>query len=111
MNKYPAIFDTKFKLSQADRDQYDQLADLYSIIVGTEHLERAYLKSTITPQGVPATVEHGTESKINAKTIAETVQFFITLMDGLKLNIIAVDEVHPQLRYLPLTQRSDPIAQ
>jgi ESCRT-I complex subunit VPS28 len=29
--------------------------------------------------------------------IAETVQFFITLMDALKLNVTAVDEVHPQL--------------
>jgi hypothetical protein len=51
--------------------------------------------------GVPATIEHQTETnasaKQSAKHVAETVQFFITLMDSLKLNFLAVDQLHPQL--------------
>ena len=48
--------------------------------------------------GVPATVEHSIESnKPSSKYIAETVQLFITLMDSLKLNLYAVDQLHPQL--------------
>jgi archaellum biogenesis protein FlaJ (TadC family) len=33
----------------------------------------------------------------SSKSIAETVQFFITLMDSLKLEQYAVDEIFPQL--------------
>jgi ESCRT-I complex subunit VPS28 len=48
--------------------------------------------------GVPATVEHQVvEVKHGAKYVAETVQHFITLMDSLKLNLLAVDQLHPQL--------------
>lgn len=52
--------------------------------------------------GVPATIEHGSSLASSSgqstnKVIAETVQFFITLMDTLKLNVTAVDEVHPLL--------------
>ncbi|KAI9026838.1 vacuolar protein sorting-associated [Hyaloraphidium curvatum] len=53
--------------------------------------------------GVPATIEHtvGTHSASDSsaahKYIAETVQQFITLMDSLKLNMVAVDQIHPLL--------------
>merc|ERR1711916_425191 len=54
--------------------------------------------------GVPATVEHGgmgeTDQKKSAMHVAETVQYFITLMDSLKLNMVAVDEIHPLLNDL-----------
>lgn len=33
----------------------------------------------------------------HAKLVAETVQYFITLMDSLKLNMVAVDEIQPLL--------------
>ncbi len=36
-------------------------------------------------------------SKTETKHVAESVQFFITLMDSLKLNLVAVDQLHPQL--------------
>lgn len=32
-----------------------------------------------------------------ARIVAETVQFFITTMDSLKLNMTAVDQIHPLL--------------
>ena len=32
-----------------------------------------------------------------ARLVAETVQFFITAMDSLKLNMTAVDQIHPLL--------------
>ncbi|KAL7088720.1 hypothetical protein ABFS83_13G121400 [Erythranthe nasuta] len=51
--------------------------------------------------GVPATVEHraavATSANTSAATVAECVQNFITAMDSLKLNMIAVDQVHPLL--------------
>jgi ESCRT-I complex subunit VPS28 len=47
--------------------------------------------------GVPATVEHATLSNLSPKNIAEAVQLFITLMDSLKLNYVAVDQLHPML--------------
>lgn len=49
--------------------------------------------------GVPATVEHksaGSEDNM-AVAVAETVQHYITTMDSLKLNMVAVDQVHPLL--------------
>ncbi|KJE91267.1 vacuolar protein sorting-associated protein 28 [Capsaspora owczarzaki ATCC 30864] len=55
--------------------------------------------------GVPATVEHGgtgesTSARNAAVHVAETVQSFITLMDSIKLQMSAVDELHPQLNDL-----------
>ncbi|KAK4758901.1 hypothetical protein SAY87_020202 [Trapa incisa] len=51
--------------------------------------------------GVPATVEHRTAATASAATsaaaVAECVQNFITAMDSLKLNMVAVDQVHPLL--------------
>ncbi|XP_058088966.1 vacuolar protein sorting-associated protein 28 homolog 2-like [Magnolia sinica] len=51
--------------------------------------------------GVPATVEHRATSTASstssAATVAECVQNFITAMDSLKLNMVAVDQVHPLL--------------
>ncbi|KAL3010982.1 hypothetical protein AAZX31_07G176000 [Glycine max] len=51
--------------------------------------------------GVPATVEHRATVAASASTsaaiVAECVQNFITSMDSLKLNMVAVDQVHPLL--------------
>ncbi|KAK7040782.1 Vacuolar protein-sorting-associated protein 28 [Paramarasmius palmivorus] len=53
--------------------------------------------------GVPATVEHPGDSGImsgsdTAKWVAETTESFITLMDALKLNLRAKDQLHPLLQ-------------
>ena len=50
--------------------------------------------------GVPATVEHAhgaAGSAEHARTVAETTQNFITLMDALKLKMHAKDQLHPLL--------------
>ncbi|KAI3666770.1 hypothetical protein L6452_41807 [Arctium lappa] len=51
--------------------------------------------------GVPATVEHraaaAASGVTSAATVAECVQNFITAMDSLKLNMVAVDQVFPLL--------------
>jgi hypothetical protein len=50
--------------------------------------------------GVPATTEHTDQSKSGSsmsKHVAESVQHFITLLDALKLNLVAVDQIHPLL--------------
>ncbi|KAJ4833899.1 hypothetical protein Tsubulata_032932 [Turnera subulata] len=55
----------------------------------------------LVTSGVPATVEHRAASAASATTsaaiVAECVQNFITAMDSLKLNMVAVDQVHPLL--------------
>lgn len=38
--------------SQKERATYDNLADLYTIILATEHLERAYARDAVTEQEV-----------------------------------------------------------
>ncbi|KAL0094945.1 vacuolar protein sorting-associated [Phycomyces blakesleeanus] len=125
------------------------MADLFAIIVLTEHLEKAFIRDSITAEeytsqcanliakykttmnflsesvtnletfmddykltcpaavnrfkiGVPATYEHAIGNTKNdmgkaAKYIAESVLHFITLMDTLRLNRYAVDELHPIL--------------
>jgi len=53
--------------------------------------------------GVPATVEHRDPNSEFTKTamyVAETVQYFITAMDSLKLNMAAVDQVQPLIQDL-----------
>ncbi|RWW25519.1 hypothetical protein GW17_00010134 [Ensete ventricosum] len=51
--------------------------------------------------GVPATVEHraagSSSAAASASAVAECVQHFITAMDSVKLNMVAVDQVHPLL--------------
>ncbi|KAH7545925.1 hypothetical protein FEM48_Zijuj01G0145900 [Ziziphus jujuba var. spinosa] len=63
----------------------------------------AALNRLIT-SGVPATVEHRAAAAASANTsaaaVAECTQHFITAMDTLKLNMVAVDQVHPALSAL-----------
>lgn len=142
----PSTSDVKIKLynNSKEREHYDNLADLFSIIKTTEHLEKALMRDSITAEeynkacskliaqfktarkltsasipepggirkfcadfkleanaalerlemGVPGTVGVGGD---DVKKIAETVQHFITAMDSLKLNMVAVDELYPLL--------------
>ena len=52
---------------------------------------------------MPATIEHGkgegsgSETGSSAVVVASTVQYFITAMDSLKLDMTATDEVYPLL--------------
>ena len=142
----------KLHATSSERDYYENLADVYSIINCLEHLEKAYIRDIIQPSeytpaclkliaqyktslnliaggnssgftldsfmkeysmscpaarsrleiGVPATVEHTTgesagDGSKNVKYVSEIVQSFITLMDSLKLNMVAVDQLHPLL--------------
>lgn len=52
--------------------------------------------------GMPATIEHNVrprpdQTTSSAVAVAETVQHFITAMDSLKLNMVAVDQIYPLL--------------
>ncbi|XP_010434160.1 PREDICTED: vacuolar protein sorting-associated protein 28 homolog 1 [Camelina sativa] len=55
----------------------------------------------LVTSGVPATVEHraaaSASTSSSASVVAECVQNFITSMDSLKLNMVAVDQVYPLL--------------
>eukprot|EP00123_Amoebidium_parasiticum_P012408 comp21333_c0_seq1/m.29232 comp21333_c0_seq1/g.29232 ORF comp21333_c0_seq1/g.29232 comp21333_c0_seq1/m.29232 type:complete len:288 (-) comp21333_c0_seq1:343-1206(-) len=143
--------EVKLYKNNQEREKYDNMADLFAIVQTTEHLEKAYIKDSITPReytpacekliaqfktcmnllkdevpsleafmkeyklscpaalsrlniGVPATVEHGGvgegEQKKLTQYVAETVQYFITLLDALRLGMLAVDSIHPQLNDL-----------
>ncbi|RHZ54174.1 hypothetical protein Glove_429g20 [Diversispora epigaea] len=146
--KHNHALDEELKLytNNKEREKYENLADVYAIIVTMEHLEKAYVRDSVNAAdytssctkliaqyktamnlvndlipdvekfmkeyklecpaavnrfkiGVPATIEHSIDhdpSK-SAKYVAETVSSFITLMDALKLNMKAVDEIHPML--------------
>jgi ESCRT-I complex subunit VPS28 len=145
------------------RELYESLAEIYSIVVALDKLEKAYLKDSVsqheyTPTclrlltqyntilknedvlaefndletfkskynmnfahatsrlkiGVPATVEQAVEhshtvnasvpgalvSNVSSKAVAEATGNFITMMDGLKLNFKAKDQLHPLLSEL-----------
>ena len=48
--------------------------------------------------GVPATVVHNTTNdRADSVNVAQTVQHFITVMDSLRLDVRAVDEIQPLL--------------
>ncbi|KAI5682954.1 hypothetical protein M9H77_04182 [Catharanthus roseus] len=80
---------------------------LKNTIPNIEHFHETYKMdcpvalNRLVTSGVPATVEHRVAAAPAATTsaaiVAECVQNFITAMDSLKLNMVAVDEVHPVL--------------
>ncbi|KHN00114.1 Vacuolar protein sorting-associated protein 28 like 2 [Glycine soja] len=49
------------------------------------------------PAAINRLVVSGVPASTSAATVAECVQNFITSMDSLKLNMVAVDQVHPLL--------------
>ncbi|KAJ1542747.1 hypothetical protein HK405_009757, partial [Cladochytrium tenue] len=123
------------------------MAELFSILVVTEALEKAYIRDAVSAQeytpactkligqfkaardlgtvvdieafmrdyklscpaatkrlleiGVPATVEHAVAeagtSRQHVRTVADITTAFITLMDAIKLNMVAMDQLHPLL--------------
>ncbi|KAJ3330204.1 hypothetical protein HDU76_006221 [Blyttiomyces sp. JEL0837] len=123
------------------------MAELFSILMVTDAVEKAYVRDAITAQeytpactkliaqfktardlcnipdlesfmqefklscpaatkrlieiGVPATVEHAVaetgSSRQQIKVVADITTSFITLMDSIKLNMIAMDQLHPLL--------------
>lgn len=140
-----------------DRERYETMATLYSLITCLDYLERAYVRGAVHDDayasqctrllgqyktvvklvtdpsqpapycfsdvqafmthfhmdcpaalhrlnlGIPATIEHGSSEAHtfsharDAQLVAETTQNFITLMDALKLQMRAKDQLHPLL--------------
>ncbi|KAG1671620.1 hypothetical protein FOA52_006851 [Chlamydomonas sp. UWO 241] len=82
---------------------------LKSVVPDVEAFMREYnmqcpMASTrLIHSGLPATVEHRSNQRTadpEAASVAETVQHFITAMDALKLNMVAVDQLCPILNDL-----------
>eukprot|EP01119_Soliformovum_irregulare_P001752 TRINITY_DN1152_c0_g1_i1.p1 TRINITY_DN1152_c0_g1~~TRINITY_DN1152_c0_g1_i1.p1 ORF type:complete len:266 (+),score=64.24 TRINITY_DN1152_c0_g1_i1:131-928(+) len=124
-----------------EREMYDNMADLFSIVKTIEALEKAYIRnainedqyktncvklitqfkvaSNLTKDSIPDLKRFMQDYRLECKaaekrlqegipiatgkpqdetrTVAETVQYFITLMDSLRLNMTAVDHIHPGL--------------
>jgi len=139
------VTEVKLFSNNREREMYDNMADLFSIIKTIEALEKAYVRDAVTPEDykknclkliaqfkaaqnltrdiVPdikkfmqdyridnckaawKRIEEGFQPDVlpkadvpnTARVVAETVQFFITAMDSLKLNMTAVDQIHPLL--------------
>lgn len=146
------------------REKIETLAEVYSLIIVLDQVEKAYLKDSISSEdytmtvnkllaqyktylaneeiadeyqdlqtfkekynisasnaitrlerGIPVTVEHaiqsnrgptavaGTEKKYSGKAVAEATGNFITVMDALKLNYKAKDQLHPLMSELLLS--------
>ncbi|PWA00581.1 hypothetical protein BB558_003383 [Smittium angustum] len=147
---FPIIMNKDIKLAAnyREREEYDNQADLYAILVSLEQLERAFIRDSVSQDeyttacsklmsqyktvfrvvekivpniydfvkmyklncpaalarieiGIPSTVEHSNYKKpgdsISAKHVAEVVQTYITVMDSIKLSMVAVDNLHPLL--------------
>lgn len=68
--------------------------------MSTYRMECPAAMQRLLHSGIPATIEHGkprNDGESGVASVAETVQHFITTMDGLKLNLSAVDQLYPYL--------------
>ncbi|KIZ01545.1 Vacuolar protein sorting-associated like protein 28 [Monoraphidium neglectum] len=65
------------------------------------HMQCPMAWNRLVKVGLPATIEHRKRPVEGggggARAVAETVQHFITAMDSLKLNLVAVDQICPIL--------------
>ncbi|KAH9250446.1 hypothetical protein BASA81_011785 [Batrachochytrium salamandrivorans] len=73
--------------NSADRGMYDNLGDLFSIIVATEHLERAYIRDHITAQEyTPACFKLIAQFKTAVSLLQDTVPDVKEFMREYKLS-------------------------
>ncbi|KAJ3395141.1 hypothetical protein HDU84_002715 [Entophlyctis sp. JEL0112] len=153
--RYPCVTKLKERRARiAETENLDATANLFSILVATDALEKAYIRDAVPASefvfikytahctrliaqfktardllppgldmdqfmreykltcpaatkrlleiGVPATVEHavaesGASTRQHVKAVADITTCFITLMDCIKLNMTAMDQLHPLL--------------
>ncbi|ELU06418.1 hypothetical protein CAPTEDRAFT_155234 [Capitella teleta] len=146
LNRPELMEEVKLYRSARERENYDNIADLYAVVNTLQCLEKAYIKDSVTPkeytaacskllvqykaafkqvQGeefpsieafvkkcrldCPAALERIKEDRPitikddkgnTSKCIADIVSLFITIMDKLRLEIRAMDEIHPDMREL-----------
>lgn len=142
----PELYEeVKLHRNAKERENYDNMADLYAVINTLQSLEKAYIKDAIHPKeytgacskllvqykaafkqvqkdfptveafmktyrlDCPAALERIKEDKPitikddkgnTSKCIADIVSLFITVMDKLRLEIRAMDEIQPDLKEL-----------
>lgn len=146
VNRPELYQEVKLYTSAREREHYDNLAEVYSIVKTLQALEKAYIKDSITAkeytgacsrllaqykaafkqvqasyrtledfvkdyrlESCSAALERIKEDRPitmkddkgnTSKCIADIVSLFITVMDKLKLEIRAKDEIHPDLKDL-----------
>jgi len=83
---------------------YGSMKDMVPSIEGfmqQYHMQCPMAYNRLVKVGLPATIEHRKratdDSSGGARAVAEVVQNFITAMDSLKLNLVAVDQMCPVL--------------
>ncbi|KAK3602597.1 hypothetical protein CHS0354_034321 [Potamilus streckersoni] len=145
MNRPELYEEVKLYKTGRERENYDNMADLYAVINTLQCLEKAYIKDAVHPKeytaacskllvqykaafkqvqkdfstvelfmkkyrlDCPAALERIKEEKPitikddkgnTSKCIADIVSLFITVMDKLRLEIRAMDEIQPDLKEL-----------
>ncbi|XP_011793411.1 PREDICTED: vacuolar protein sorting-associated protein 28 homolog isoform X3 [Colobus angolensis palliatus] len=128
-NKPELYEEVKLYKNAREREKYDNMAELFAVVKTMQALEKAYIKDCVSPseqvQGseistidefcrkfrldCPLAMERIKEDRpITIKDdkgnlnrcIADVVSLFITVMDKLRLEIRAMDEIQPDLREL-----------
>ena len=100
-------------LPQAQTCHHVQVGDLQEF-TKEYSLQCPMALQRLVASGMPATVEFGKPSgasQNNARSAAETVQYFITAMDAVKMKMAAADEVCCLLTCLDLLQQVYAVAQ
>lgn len=84
-------------LSEAVKDQIPDMVQFMAVY----NMECPAAVNRLVRSGMPATIAHGKprahSSADSAKSVADTVQNYITAMDSLKLNMVAIDQIYPIL--------------
>ncbi|GIX76538.1 vacuolar protein sorting-associated protein 28 homolog [Caerostris extrusa] len=108
----PELYEeVKLYRTAREREKYDNMADLYSVINTLQCLEKAYIKDCVTPKRLdcPAAIQRIKEDRPitikddkgnTSKCIADIVSLFITILDKLRLEMKSMDELQPDLREL-----------
>ena len=106
--------EAKLSTTNAERDLNDSLAEIYSIIITLDGLEKAFLKDSINEGDYTETCSRllkQYKSNLADETIARAQQgdfadatlvvnateTFITLLDAIKIGLVEKDTLHPLL--------------
>lgn len=77
------------------------IAQSIELLIDTHKMDWPAAMNRLVTSGVPASVEHRVVAVTSAAVVAVCLQNFITSMDSLKLNMVAVDQFHTLLSDLP----------
>ncbi|KAA0193467.1 Vacuolar protein sorting-associated protein, partial [Fasciolopsis buskii] len=111
-NRHELYEEVRLKRDARDREKYDNLAELYAVINTIQCLQKAYIKDHINSKEYTAAcskllVQYKAAFRQIQGSEFPTVESFmckyklsITLMDKLRMDMHAVDQIYPDLKEL-----------